>query len=845
MAVDGARPSGPTAVSAEKRDVIIGRYRLLKELGKGGFGIVWQAEQTELIRREVALKIIKPGMDSSEIIARFEAERQTLALMEHPNIAGVLDAGTTDLGRPYFVMELVKGVPITEYCDAHKLGICERLELFIPVCQAVQHAHQKAILHRDLKPSNILVAEVDGKPVPKVIDFGIAKALGATQEEVLVSLAHTQQGMVIGTPQYMSPEQAGSMPDVDTRSDIYTLGVILHELLTGQTPLSREELRAAAFDEMLRLIREGEIKRPSSRLVPVTKAIDVVAGERNTESKKLGNALRGDLDWILLKTLEKDRNRRYETATAFAQDLRSYLNHEPVSVGPPSAGYRLRKLVRRNRLAFAAAAAVFVSLAAGITVSTWQAVRATHAESLAKTRLQEVAAQKKRAEEGETAAQQAKEKAVAAKKSALDLLEYMEGSLSQTLEKVGRLDLMDSINKRIRKYHVEHPSEAGDTLSLNLEIEAIYDQGNLSVLEGRLKDALEQYSNALKIAQKIAALKPDDVDSQRPLSVSFNKIGDVLRTQGDLPGAMKYYRDGFAIAEKIVGKYPDDDSYLRDLGVSYYKIGLVQDDQGDHSGALKSFTELLAINERRLKKVPGDSERQHDVFIAYSMVGQPRQYLGDLSGALESYGNALTIIEKLLKQEPENTLWLRDLFCCYASIGSVQFEQRDLSAALKSYRDGLAVSEKLVKMDRRNAIWQHDLSDVYGYIGEVLQAQGDLSTALKSYRDSFVTAEKLVKQDPGNTGWQCDLSIAYEGVGEVLQAQGDLPNALKNCSEGLSLIEKLANHDAGNAEWQGRLATAYWHTGATWIKVEPKSKNEARAMMEKGGDVLRLSLIHI
>ena len=312
-------------------------------------------------------------VDSHEIIARFEAERQTLALMEHPNIAAVLDAGTTDLGRPYFVMELVKGVPITDYCDAHKLGIRERLELFIPVCQAVQHAHQKSILHRDLKPSNILVAEVDGKPVPKVIDFGIAKALGATQEEVFqASLAHTQQGMVIGTPQYMSPEQAGSRPDVDTRSDIYTLGVILHELLTGQTPLSREELRAAAFDEVLRLIREGEIKKPSSRLVPVTKAVDVIAGERNTESKKLGNALRGDLDWILLKTLEKDRNRRYETATALGQDLRSYLKHEPVSAGPPSAGYRLRKLVRRNRLAFAAAAAILMSLAAGIIVSTWQ-----------------------------------------------------------------------------------------------------------------------------------------------------------------------------------------------------------------------------------------------------------------------------------------------------------------------------------------------------------------------------------------------------------------------------------------------------------------------------------------
>jgi len=416
---DAVGDTGVTASPAEMPAVVIGRYRLIKELGKGGFGSVWQAEQTEPIRREVALKIIKPGMDSREIIARFEAERQALALMDHPNIAAVLDAGTTDRGQPYFVMELVKGMPITEYCDAHQLGIRERIELFIPVCQAVQHAHQKAILHRDLKPSNILVTEVDGKPVPKVIDFGIAKALNATREEMLqASLSLTREGMVVGTPQYMSPEQAGSRPDVDTRSDVYTLGVILHELLTGATPLSREELRQGAWDEMLRLIRDGEIKRPSSRLMPVTEAVALLARERNTEPKKLGHALRGDLDWILLKTLEKDRARRYETANAFAQDLRSHLQDEPVSAGPPSASYRLRKLVRRNRAAFATAAIIVLLLAAGIAASTWQAVRATRAESLAKARLQEVAAQKQLADEEKAKALTAQHDAVTAKQEA-------------------------------------------------------------------------------------------------------------------------------------------------------------------------------------------------------------------------------------------------------------------------------------------------------------------------------------------------------------------------------------------------------------------------------------------
>ncbi|MFN0080719.1 MAG: protein kinase domain-containing protein [Prosthecobacter sp.] len=365
----------------EQPDDMLGRYKLIEPLGEGGFGTVWRAEQSEPIRREVALKLIKAGMDSREIIARFEAERQALALMDHPNIAAVLDAGTTDSGRPFFAMELVKGVPITEYCDAHQFTIRQRLELFIPVCRAVQHAHQKAILHRDLKPSNILVMDVDGKPVPKVIDFGIAKALGTSPEAALqVSLLQTQAGVVIGTPQYMSPEQAGATQDLDTRSDIYTLGVILFELLTGDTPLARESLRKAALDEVLRLVREAEPKRPSSRLTRVTDAVTQTCTARQTEPAKLTRSLRGDLDWITLKALEKERERRYGSAAAFAEDLERHLNNEPVEAGPPSALYRFRKLVQRNRLAVGSAAAMLVLLLAGIAVSTWQAVRATRAE---------------------------------------------------------------------------------------------------------------------------------------------------------------------------------------------------------------------------------------------------------------------------------------------------------------------------------------------------------------------------------------------------------------------------------------------------------------------------------
>jgi len=385
-------PSGSPEASVSappESGTFIGRYRLVSVLGKGGCGIVWQAEQTEPIRREVALKIVKPGMDSAEIIARFEAERQVLALMDHPHIASVLDAGTTESGRPYFIMELVNGVAITKYCDERKLGIRERLELFIPVCQAVQHAHQKAILHRDLKPSNILVTEVDGKPVPKVIDFGIAKALGSSQEQMLdISFALTQTGFAVGTPLYMSPEQADSMPNVDARSDVYTLGVILHELLTGETPLAREQLRRAAFGEVLRLIREGETRRPSSRLEPVTEAVLRHATERNCDPRKLGAIIRGDLDWILLRALEKERERRYGSAAALAQDLQRHLNQEPVEAGPPSAAYHARKFVARNRPAVLATAAVFIALTAGLAISSWMFVREKAARQQAVAALQ-------------------------------------------------------------------------------------------------------------------------------------------------------------------------------------------------------------------------------------------------------------------------------------------------------------------------------------------------------------------------------------------------------------------------------------------------------------------------
>jgi eukaryotic-like serine/threonine-protein kinase len=363
---------------SERMGSVIGRYKLLEKIGEGGFGVVYMAEQQEPVQRKVALKIIKAGMDTREVIARFEAERQALALMDHPNIAKVLDAGTTETKRPYFVMELVRGIPITDYCDEKNLSTTERLQLFIKVCQAIQHAHQKAVIHRDLKPSNILVTLHDGEPVPKVIDFGVAKALGQKLTEKTLFTSFRQ---MIGTPAYMSPEQAEmSGLDIDTRSDIYSLGVLLYELLTGVTPFDKELLAKATLDEIRRMIRETEPLKPSTRLRTLGEKIVEVARQRRVDSTALSKLVRGDLDWIVMKCLEKDRTRRYETANGLNTDIRRFLNNEPVTAAAPSALYRAQKFARRHRVGLTVTAGFVLLLAAAAAVSTLEAVRATHAE---------------------------------------------------------------------------------------------------------------------------------------------------------------------------------------------------------------------------------------------------------------------------------------------------------------------------------------------------------------------------------------------------------------------------------------------------------------------------------
>ncbi len=443
----------------------IGPYKLMEKIGEGGFGLVYVAEQQSPVKRKVALKVIKPGMDSREVIARFEAERQALAMMDHPNIARVFDAGTTELGHPYFVMELVRGVPITEYCDEQRLTMRERLELFVSVCQAVQHAHQKGIIHRDIKPSNVLVTLHDGRPVVKVIDFGVAKAV---HQQLTDKTIYTRFAQVIGTPLYMSPEQAEmSGLDIDTRSDIYSLGVMLYELLTGTTPFDRERLAKLALDERVQIIRHEEPPKPSTRLRQSGDTLPSIAEQRRIEPAKLSRMFRGDLDWITMKALEKDRTRRYETASALAADVLRYLQDEPVEASPPSTAYRLKKFARRYRKVLATATAFVALLLAGIVVSAGFAISESKSRGLAEQlRLQaDDEAKNSRAAEREAEwekrlALKAEAKAVAARadeeaqrKNALAALDRSEKSLY-----LNRIALAE------RNWQANNPRRAGEIL---------------------------------------------------------------------------------------------------------------------------------------------------------------------------------------------------------------------------------------------------------------------------------------------------------------------------------------------------------------------------------------------
>jgi serine/threonine protein kinase/tetratricopeptide (TPR) repeat protein len=600
----------------EQPGATIGPYKLLEQIGEGGMGLVFMAEQKEPVRRKVALKLIKPGMDSKQVIARFEAERQALAMMDHPNIAKVLEAGTTDAGRPYFVMELVHGIAITDYCDQAKFTIRQRLKLFVKVCRAVQHAHTKGIIHRDLKPGNVLVTSNDVKAVPKIIDFGVAKALGPSLTEQTL---HTGFAQMIGTPLYMSPEQAEfNQAGVDTRSDIYSLGVLLYELLTGTTPFEAERLKQVGFDEMRRLIREEEPRPPSARVSTLGAKLETVSEQRSAQPRTLCAALRGDLDWIILKALDKDRGRRYETASEFAADIERCLNDEPVAACPPSAAYRVRKLARRNKGALIAGSLVIASLLLGTGISLWQAIEATSARELSVERLGKETQARIDEEKAKQIAEGRREQAQAIArllesvfhslnprsevKDSADLKARLIAALDSAVEQLERdSDSVDAEDKaRLQNILANAFGAVGEhkkaivqyerSLATSKEKRGADHQGTLVIMEnlaviytqrGNLKSAIPLLEQTLKTRQ--SKLGPDHEDTLG----SMHYLAAAYRLAGKLKLAIPLFEETFAKRKASLGpNHAETLQTMNSLAVAY-------DDAGRSAMALPLYKEAL------------------------------------------------------------------------------------------------------------------------------------------------------------------------------------------------------------------------------------------------------------
>jgi len=594
---------------AESPGTVIGHYKLKELIGEGGFGLVFVAEQTHPVRRKVALKVIKPGMDTKEVVARFEAERQALALMEHPNIALVLDGGATDSGRPYFVMELVRGVAITEYCDRNQLTSRERLDLFVSVCCAVQHAHQKGVIHRDLKPSNVLVTLHDGEPVVKVIDFGVAKAINQQLTEHSV---YTRFAQMVGTPTYMSPEQAElSGLDIDTRADIYSLGVLLYELLTGTTPFDKERLKTVGFDEIRRIIREEEPLKPSTRISTLGQAACTLSANRKTDPRRLSRSLRGELDWIVMKCLEKDRTRRYETTADLARDIKRYLKDEPVEASPPSAAYRLRKLLRRNRRSVLAGSVLLVVLVGGIVGTTLGLVGARR--------------ERDAAESARDDAVRAGEKALAASAAEQAAKEAAETSDAEARAVLGFLEY-----RILAAMRPEHNGGLGREATLRQAIEAalpFVETGfkKQPLVEARLRMTIGQSFQLVGEADRAA----EQFQTARTLFAAHRGPGhtDTLRATANLAGTyygLGRYAEAADLCEKALalatpGVAPDHHTRLLTLDV----LAKVYHCLDRHTDALRLEEEVLAAESTKFGRGhPDVLDRMRTMAFEYTRAGQ-------------------------------------------------------------------------------------------------------------------------------------------------------------------------------------------------------------------------------
>jgi serine/threonine protein kinase len=779
----GAQDATGDAPIAERPGTVIGPYKLLEQIGEGGFGVVFMAEQMQPVRRKVALKLIKPGMDSRQVIARFEAERQALALMDHPNIARVFDGGAAESGRPYFVMELVKGVPITRYCDDHKLTPRQRLELFVPVCQAVQHAHQKGIIHRDLKPSNIMVTRHDDKAVVKVIDFGIAKA---TVQQLTDKTLFTNFAQMIGTPLYMSPEQAQmSGLDVDTRTDVYSLGVLLYELLTGATPFDQERLKTAAYDEVRRIIREEEPPRPSRRFSPLAPDACTVSSHRQSDPDRLSRLFRGELDWIVMKALEKDRNRRYDSASAFAADVERYLKDEPVQACPPSAGYRLRKFLRRYKGPVLAASLVLVALVAGIIGTTWGMLRATVAEAAA---VQEAGEKTTALDEKETALATARANEIQAKAAQKDAQENLKAALAavdQMLTRVAEERLlfvpqMEPVRLELLQdalvFYLKFLERKSDDPVIRREAALAYRRvGRIQFFLGQHAEAEKAYRTGIEILEELARASPRDPVLRVELWTIHLQFSDPLHVLGKGEEALTSIRRAVEIAEKLVEDFPD---------VCAHRDRLV-DARNYLASALISRQPDEA--EKILRRNLAGGAGGHNPEANYRVLGDLFLATRRFPEAEEAYRQALKCVEK---RGAQGTSARRALALHVRTLARALAIQRPEEAE-KYLRRAIQLDEKLAADFPASPHYRQDLANEHIDRAEVLKQLGRTDEAEKAYRRAVDLYEKLATDFPTIPMF---LQVAFDrrlGLGQLLVEAGRPQEAQQVYGEAAALCQKL------------------------------------------------------
>ena len=739
-------PNGP-AHTQDNTDLVgteIGPYRLLELLGEGGWGMVFVAEQRVPVRRRIALKLIKPGMDSKALIARFESERQAIALMDHPNIAKFLDAGTTPLGHPYFVMELVRGTCITDFCDQVRLSTRERLDLFVEVCRAVQHAHQKGVIHRDLKPSNILVTLHDGKPVPKIIDFGIAKA---TQGSLTEATVYTQLHQLIGTPAYMSPEQAEMTSlDIDTRTDIYSLGVLLYELLTGHPPFDPKELTSIGLDAMRRTIREKEPPRPSTRLSTLLRAeLWQLAFRRSAEPPKLVQLIRGDLDWIVMRCIEKDRNRRYETANGLASDIVRHLNHEPVEARPPSSRYWVKKAIQRNLGFFTACGVVFLVMVLGTSVSIWQALRASHERDNAR-RLQKQA---------EAAAQMAKDEAVRGNAEAA----FIKSMFLNMIPLISQGDdpkmLLGLINATMPKIDAQ--------LSPYLEVKADLRHliGKLLILLGNYPNGEEQLREALSERDTYHA--PEDLD-EADIRLS---LGTAARETQRLDIAEKEYGCALRIRRNLLGNTNEwVAQVLGELGIAI----------GRKPGPASNPLIYLHQEEELLREALEIEERAaKDPRIKNILLGEAarnKSDLGQWEASLQFLSEALS--NQIIFPATNHSLFVATM----AGKAGTLAQCGRFDEALEAYREVIDDITQRLGSDHENVgFYKMHLANVLDLLGKCAEAE-------PLRRDSLKHCVALAPPDA------TDHCLFHARLGRTLLFEGKMAEAEAEFREDLRLREK-------------------------------------------------------